>query len=171
LYYPELQKEFKLKQGATLICLLLLLLASISGLSAQESVEPVPETPAPATVSDEYQQLIKAGLAHLAAGDSVAVDIICWDDFYLNGEDITSLYYEAYDNGTDLDFMNNIIVEISDYLKNADAANDPFTEWGFEDNGYEIYASCHNSVKQVEMWLDILEGYSLQLWEINITYR
>jgi hypothetical protein len=145
--------------------------------------QPAPETgeepdyqPADSTaiksVAEEHQIAIKAAFEHLLKGDSFVQDIIDWDDFYLNDEDITTAYYDAVDSGTELDFIAQIIAEIRDNLQTGDLAKDPYAEWSFEDNGYEIYVFCHNSVKDVDMWFSPpSDTYPMHLVEISTTYR
>jgi len=105
----------------------------------------------------------------LLDADFTAEGFILWDDFYLNDEDITYYYYDALDYGDNDLFTKEIVAEISTLLHYDGDEGDAFKDWTFEPSEEDLYVTCMNKKKSVEMWFYTPVDDHLYLREAFVT--
>lgn len=145
-------------------CLLVLFQIAAAGLFAQDVSDST-------AVSEAIKAQAEMAFDLLYKADASAADYIDWDDFYYNDEDITMLYYDAIDAGTEADFFVSTINIIATDLHYNEGVSDPYVDWEYEVYDSGITATCHNSVSSVQLMFYPPEDEHLLIYEIYVTYR
>lgn len=145
-------------------CLLMLFQIAAAGLFAQTE-------PDSTTVPDIIKEQSEMIFYKLYDADASVTDYIYWDDFYVNDEDITLLYYDAVDGGYENEFYSSTISRLSADLHYKEAAVDPFTDWTYTVTEFDVYATCHNSATDVQMWLTVPDTEHMYLVELIYSDR
>jgi hypothetical protein len=87
----------------------------------------------------------------LYTNDYSAGDYIDWEYLYINGEDYSYYYWEAYDYDEEDIFIEDTVKEIYDYLHYDGDDQDAFTEWSYQANEYNLSVTAHNSKRSLKM--------------------
>jgi hypothetical protein len=145
-------------------CLLILFQTVAVGLFAQTEPD---STVVPDIIVEQTEMIFYK----LYDADVSAADYIYWEDFYVNDEDITLLYYDAVDGGYEDEFYGSTITRLSGDLHYKEAAVDPFIEWTYTVSEFDVYVTCHNSATDVQMWLTVPDTEQMYLVELIYSDR
>jgi hypothetical protein len=102
----------------------------------------------------------------LFEGDYKAQDLIYWDDFYIDDYDVSSDYWDAYDEYDEEYFMESIIDDISTKLQ-YQGENDPYQNQSITNSGDTWTSEWSNKQKKVTVIM-LKAGDNYYLTEIDI---